>query len=90
MSNGVVLVILDHIVGLAPGADENSNADMDQLMSVLANPAARTGACVAVAHHSSKSKRDDAGDMGAGRGASAGSRPSAQHLHAAPRDRQTG
>ncbi|QDC01714.1 AAA family ATPase [Mesorhizobium sp. 8] len=63
-----VLVCLDPQVSLTAGSQENSNDDINALYQELANMASKLWTCIQVIHHTSKSTREDAGDMGAGRG----------------------
>lgn len=63
-----VLAILDPQISLTAGGFENDNDDADALMQELAIMASRNSCCIAVVHHTAKTTRDKAGDMGAGRG----------------------
>lgn len=65
----VVMAFLDPQISLASGIDENSNDDMNALLQAIASLASATNCCIGVTHHTSKQRRQSAGDMGAGRGA---------------------
>lgn len=66
---GAVFVGLDPLVSLSSGTRENDTNDMDALMLEIAVTAAAHRIAISVAHHTSKQSRNDAGDIGAGRGA---------------------
>jgi hypothetical protein len=63
-----VLVVLDTQISLTSGSNENSNDDQDMLLQELARMASANKCAIVVVHHTSKEKRQSAGDMGAGRG----------------------
>lgn len=65
-----VLLVLDPQVGLSGGVvPENDTDGMDFMLALLAKEANNLGISILTCHHTSKSTRNDAGDMGAGRGA---------------------
>ncbi len=66
--HGAVLVVLDTQISLTAGSNENSNDDQDMLLQELARMASANKCAIVVVHHTSKEKRQSAGDMGAGRG----------------------
>lgn len=66
--HGAVLVVLDTQISLTAGSNENSNDDQDTLLQELARMASSNKCAIVVVHHTSKEKRQSAGDMGAGRG----------------------
>ena len=67
------LIVIDTFNRALGGADENSNADVGQVLAVLENLARASGAAILLAHHVSKSAmRDGSGsEQHASRGASA-------------------
>ena len=69
----VELIVLDPLVGFH-NAEENANGAMEEVAGLLRRLARETGAAVVIIHHTRKSNgdsEDHAGDMDAGRGASA-------------------
>jgi hypothetical protein len=68
-----VLVVLDPLVSLSSGLDENSNDDMEALLAELRTIASAEQTTILVVHHSGKNGKDGklSGDMAAARGASA-------------------
>lgn len=66
-----VLVILDPLVSLSAGLDENSNDDMEALLAELRALAASERVTIIVVHHAGKNAEKMSGELGALRGASA-------------------
>lgn len=64
-----VLVVLDTLVSLSTGAEENDNSDQEVILHEITQLAARHKVNITVLHHTSKTGRNAAGDMGAARGA---------------------
>ena len=65
-----VLVILDPLVSLSAGLDENSNDDMEALLAELRVLASSERVTILVVHHGGKNADKMSGELGASRGAS--------------------
>ena len=66
-----VLVILDPLVSLTSGLEENSNDDMEALLAELRALAAVERTTIIVVHHAGKGAEKASGELSASRGASA-------------------
>jgi hypothetical protein len=73
--NDVVHVVLDPFVSLHNGVDENDNAAMEEVLSIIRRIAKKANVSIDLIHHTVKDQGGDsekrAGDMYVGRGASA-------------------
>ncbi len=69
-STGAEIVVLDPLVELTSGVDENSNSDMSQVASMLRAMAKRLRIAIVIVHHARKGVVTP-GDLDSSRGASA-------------------